>query len=127
MSINSAYPDAPLVVNLLICTLLEKWRQMIVMFVGNMLHKRFPFGCHHLLEALLGGCGTPVEMVTDSFYPVSYLLTALLFSQLQHLLSNGSSNVPDVKVMGTTRLAFPYPLGNAPVAIRYKDYNSEAN
>ena len=148
------------------------------MFVGNMLHKRFPFGCDHLLKSLLGGCSTasspvaplvrrgagnrsprsdsslatssrsrpfvlsqspnllfalrkilekpvedagcstPVEMVTDSFYPVSYFLTALLFAQLQHLLSNGSSIVPDVKVVGTSRLAFPYPFGNAPVAIR---------
>jgi len=86
MSINSAYPDAPLVVNLLICTLLEKWRQMIVMFVGNMLHKRFPFGCHHLLEALLGGCGTPVEMVAYFVYPVSQFLTAILFAQVQHCL-----------------------------------------
>ena len=146
------------------------------MFVGNMLHKRFPFGCDHLLKSLLGGCSTasspvaplvrrgagnrsprsdsslatssrsrlfvlsqspnlplrkilekpvedagcstPVEMVTNSFYPVSYFLAALLFAQLQHLLSNGSSIVPDVKVVGTSRLAFPYPFGNAPVAIR---------
>lgn len=48
------------------------------MFVGNMLHKRFPFGCDHLLEAVLGGFGTPVEIVAYSFYPVSYLLAALL-------------------------------------------------
>ena len=88
------------------------------MFDGNMFHERFPYGYDHLLKSLLGGCGTPVEMVTDFFYPVSYLLTALLFAQLQHLLSNGSSIVPDVKVVGTSRLAFPYPFGNAPVAIR---------
>ena len=52
------------------------------MFVGNVFHERFPFGRDHFLKALLGGCGTPVEMVTNSFYPVSYLLTALLFAQL---------------------------------------------
>jgi len=44
-------------------TLFEKWRGMIFMLVGNMLHERLPFGCDHLLKALLGGCGTPVEMV----------------------------------------------------------------
>ena len=69
------------------------------MFVGNMLHERFPFGYDRLLKSLLGGCSTPVEVVTDSFYPVSYFLTAPLFTQLQHLLSNGSSIVPDVKVV----------------------------
>ena len=121
------YLDPPSVINLIMCALFEKWRRMIVMFVGNMLHERFPFGCDHVLKSLLGGCGTPVEMVADSFYPVSYFLTALLFAQLQHLLSNRSSNVPDVKVVGTTRLAFPYPFGNAPVAIRYKDHNCKAN
>ena len=96
---------------------------MIFMFVGNMFHERFPFGCDHLLKSLIGGCGTPVEMAMDSFYPVSYFL----FAQLQHLFSNRSSNVPDVKVVGTTRLAFLYPFGNVPVAIRYKDYNCKAN
>ena len=121
--LNNTSPDPPTVINLIMSTLFEKCGGVIFMFVGNMLHERFPFGCDHLLKALLGGCCTPVQMVADSFYPVCYLLTALLFAQLQHLLSNGSSNVPDVKEMGTTRLAFTYPLGNAPVAIRYEDYN----
>lgn len=125
--LNNTSPDPPTVINLIMSTLFEKCRGMIFMFVGNMLHERFPFGCDHLLKALLGGCCTPVQMVADSFYPVCYLLTALLFAQLQHLLSNGSSNVPDVKEMGTTRLAFTYPLGNAPVAIRYEDYNCDAH
>ena len=162
----------------------EKTRGMIFMFVGNMLHKRFPFGCDHLLKSLLGGCSTasspvaplvrrgagnrsprsdsslatssrsrlfvlsqspnlppgkilekpvedagcswPVEMVTDYFYQVSYFLTALLFAQLQHLLSNGSSIVPDVKVVDNMTQSSFHMTSNGDVSVRYKCGNSEA-
>ena len=46
--------------NFLMCTLLKHGSGVVIMLVGNMLHKRLPFCCNQLLESLLGRCYTPI-------------------------------------------------------------------
>ena len=100
---------------------------MAIMFVGHMPHKWIPLCCYYVIISQLGRCHTPIKVIADSFHPIKNFLTSFFFAQLQHCFSNRTCNMPNVEVVWTLRLAFPYPLRYASMPVWDKHKNTDAN
>ena len=96
------------------------------MSVSNMHHKRLPLCQNQLLKPLFGACGTPVQMSSNSFYPVCYFFITLLLASLHQFFSDGSGHVPYIIKMTGFGMVFTDPLRNAVVSVGYKHRNCKA-
>ena len=99
---------------------------MIAMLVWDMANEWFPFGNNEGLEACFSRCCTPVNVTTDSLYPIFDSLAPLQFTCTDQLFGNRTCYVPNIIVVSGIDTVFSNPLRNSLMAIRDKGGNRQS-
>ena len=108
------------------CTSLEQVVRMFSVLVANVPDERLPLGQYHVPKASHGWSSTPMEMILHRFLPFCDELASTLFSNLEKLLCNRFSDMPDIEEVFCAWLLFSYPLCYGTVPIGNEDRNRQA-